>query len=118
MPRSQRSLIPSAVQIFEQAVLKLTVIVYLISQIEEAGEIQERNGHTLVAVIRGRPFQAHHCGMGLDMGSVLVGQGSQRGGDVESEKVARLEGDGIKGEKVDAAQAEIPEYSLTLVKFT
>ena len=75
----------------------------MIGQIEEDGEIEEGNGHALITVIRGRHFQAHHGGMGLDMGGVLVAQGSQGSGDVESEKMAGLEGGWIQRVKVDAS---------------
>ena len=107
----------TAVQICEHFARKLNVVVQLIGQIEKAGEIQEGNGHTLAAVMRGRCFQAHYGGMNLDVGGVVVAQGGKGGGDVESEKMAGLEGDWIQGEKIDTAQAEIPENSLPLVKF-
>ena len=51
----------------------------------------------MVAVIRGRPLQAHHFCLGLDEGIIMVAQGGQRGGDGEGEGIARLEGDRVQG---------------------
>ncbi len=69
MPRNQAAFLHFSVQFFEHFNKNLTVAVHLICQIDEAGKLQERNGNTVVAVIWGRPFQAHHFGLGLNMGS-------------------------------------------------
>jgi len=46
---------------------KLKGAIELIGGIDEAGELKERDGHTVVAMVVGRFFQAHHLGPGLDV---------------------------------------------------
>lgn len=102
MPRNQSAFVYFSVQFSERFKKNLTVAVYLICHTDEAGKIQEINGYTVVAVLQGGPFQAHHFTLGLDMGGVKVAQGSQRSRDGEIKDMARLEREGVYGVEKDA----------------
>ncbi len=76
------------------------IVVY---QILEVGEIQERNGYSMVAAVWGRLFQAHHSSLSLNTRDVMRAQRSKRSRDGENEGITRLERDRLQRVEVDAA---------------
>ena len=93
---------------------ELVVAVQMIYRIDEAGKLQERDGHAVVGGVGGRFFQAHHFGAGLNMGRILAAHGGQRGVDGQGQSMARLQWNRVNGAEIDASQTKIFQYPLTL----